>query len=84
MAERLTFRLPDELGHALRTAAVRTRCKMSEIVRLALRDYLGPSGVKPVRPADQVRHLLGSLQSGSPDLGPRGRDDVLESIRRGG
>jgi len=46
MGERLTIRLPAELGRALRAAAARTHRKNSEIVRLALVEYLGLSGTK--------------------------------------
>jgi len=84
MNEQLTVRLPAELGRALRAAAAKTRRKSSEIVRLALRDYLGLKGADAGRPADRVRSLLGSLESGTPDLAARHRDYLLESIRRGG
>ena len=84
MDEQLTVRLPEDLGRALRAAAQRTHRKSSEIVRLALRDYLGMAGAGPGRPADRVGGLLGSLESNVPDLAARQRDYVLESIRRGG
>jgi hypothetical protein len=84
MGEQLTVRLPEDLGRALRAAAKRTHRKSSEIVRLALRDYLGLGGAGAGRPADRVSALLGSLESGVPDLATRQRDDLLESIRRGG
>ena len=84
MEDQLTVRLPAEIGRALRAAAARTHRKSSEIVRLALRDYLGLGGAGPGRPADRVRGLVGSLESGTPDLASRSRDYLLESIRRGG
>jgi len=84
MDEQLTVRLPAELGRALRTAAARSQRKSSEIVRLALRDYLGLAPVEAGRPADRVRGLLGSLESRTPGLATRQRDTLLESIRRGG
>ncbi len=84
MEEQLTVRLPEELGRALRAAAARTHRKSSEIVRLALRDYLGLSGAEAGRPADRVRGLLGALDSGTPELATRSREILLESIRRGG
>ena len=84
MEDQLTVRLPAEIGRALRAAAARTHRKSSEIVRLALRDYLGLDGAGPGRPADRVRGLVGSLESGTPDLASRSRDYLLESIRRGG
>ncbi len=84
MEEQLTVRLPEELGRALRAAAAKTQRKSSEIVRLALRDFLGLAGAEAGRPADRVRSLLGSLASKRPDLAARHRDYLLESIRRGG
>lgn len=84
MDQQLTVRLPEDLGRALRAAAARTQRKSAEIVRLALRDYLGLSGAGSGRPADRVRGLLGTLESQTPDLASRHRDYLLESIRRGG
>lgn len=84
MDEQLTVRLPAELSRALRQAAAQTQRKSSEIVRLALRNYLGLAGAEPGRAADRVRGLLGSLESGQPDLVARSRTYLLESIRRGG
>ena len=56
--------------------------KSSEIVRLALREYLGGfSGSRP-RPADRVRGLIGSLESGVPDLAEKHRAYIVESLRR--
>lgn len=84
MGDRLTVRLPEELGRALRAAPVRTHRNSSEIVRLALRDYLDLTGEAAVRPADRVRGLLGSLESGTPDLAACNLGDLLESSRPGG
>lgn len=84
MGDRLTVRLPEELASALRAAAARNHRKSSEIVRMALRDYLGLSGVEAGRPAHRVRGLISALESGTPVLATRSRDVLLESIRRGG
>ena len=55
----------------------------SEIVRLALRQFLNLSSGQQ-RPAHRVRELLGSLDSGIPDLAQRHREYVLESLEDGG
>ncbi|MBI3047204.1 MAG: hypothetical protein HYY76_02730 [Acidobacteria bacterium] len=34
-------------------------------------------------PAERVRHLIGSVASGRPDLAERHREYMLEAIRRG-
>ena len=83
MALQITVRLPDRLGKALERAKRRTRRKASEIVRMALGEYLRVEVHRGGRPADRVRGLIGSLSSGVPDLAERHREYVLESLRRG-
>jgi len=83
MAEQLTVRLPEELRRALRVASRRMQRKSSEIVRLALQEYLGAPAGRRSRPADRVRGLIGSLESRVPDLAERHRAYVLESLKRG-
>ncbi len=83
MHAQLTVRLPDDLSRALKAASRRMQRKSSEIVRLALREFLGaPPGAR-ARPADGVRSLIGSLESGVPDLAENHRAYVIESLRRG-
>ena len=82
MEEQLTVRLSRDLSEALKEASRRMQRKSSEIVRMALREYLRVEDADR-KPADRVRHLIGSLESGQPDLADRHRDYVLESIRRG-
>jgi len=84
MEERLTVRLPEELGRALRAAAARNRRGRSEIVRQALHEYLRLAGGQAWRPPDRARGLLGALESRIPELATRDRSLLLESIRRGG
>jgi len=79
----LTIRLPADLSRALRTAARRMQRKSSDIVRLALREFLGASAGAQRRHADRVRSLIGSLESGIPDLAEEPRVHILESLRRG-
>jgi len=83
MPTRLTVRLPDDLARDLRAAVRRMRRRSSDIVRLALREFLGGSRQLPGRPIDRVRGLIGSLGSGIPDLAARHRDYVLKSLTRG-
>ena len=82
MASQLTVRLPDDLDRALKAASRRMRRKSSEIVRMALEEFLGAQGARRGRPADRVRHLIGSLESGIPDLAERHRVYLLESMKR--
>ena len=83
MHDQVTIRLPDDLSRALKTASRRLQRKSSEIVRLALREYLGASSSSKTRPADRVRGLIGSLESGVPDLAEKHRAHIIESLRRG-
>jgi hypothetical protein len=83
MRDQLTVRLPRDLSLALRAASRRLQRKSSEIVRLALREYLGTATPRRMRPADRVRSLIGSLDSGLPDLAEKHRAYVIESLRRG-
>lgn len=76
----ITVRMSDELRGALDETARRMRRKPSEVVRLALEAYLQPPAPGD-SPASRVRHLLGSLDSGTPDLAERHREYVLESLR---
>lgn len=83
METQLTVRVPEELKEALETTAAKMNSKPSELVRLALRDFLAGAGASGVAPADRVRELLGSLESGVPDLAERHREYILESLRDG-
>lgn len=83
MDSQLTIRIPSELREALDRASRHTGLKSSELVRQALRSYLQTSLERQQPPAVRVRHLLGSLESGVPDLAERHREYVLESLSRG-
>ena len=83
MRGQLTVRLPEDLSQALKAAARRMQRKHSDVVRLALREYLGVSPGPKLRPADCVRSLIGSLESGVPDLAENHRAYIIESLRRG-
>jgi metal-responsive CopG/Arc/MetJ family transcriptional regulator len=83
MQDQLTVRIPRELRQALEAASHRLQRKHSEIVRLALREYLGLSRGTKLRPADRVRSLIGSLNSGVPDLAEKHRALIIEALRRG-
>jgi metal-responsive CopG/Arc/MetJ family transcriptional regulator len=77
----LTVRLPDELDQALAAVAERLQRKRGEVVRIALRRFLEID--VDGEPAERVRSLLGSLESGVPDLAENHRRYILESLRRG-
>lgn len=70
-------------GQALKAASRQMQRKSSEIVRFALREFLGAYPVSGGRPADRVQSLIGSLESGVPDLAAKHRAYIIESLRRG-
>jgi len=79
----LTIRMPANLATKLDKVARHTRRRRSEIVRLALEQFLSNADAKvDSRPIDLVRDLLGSTESGVPDLGQRHRDYLLKRLRR--
>jgi Arc/MetJ-type ribon-helix-helix transcriptional regulator len=82
MSSQLTVRLPDDLDRALKAAARRMQRRSSDVVRLALREFLGGARQLSGRPIDRVRGLIGSLESGVPDLAARHREYVLRSLNR--
>lgn len=84
MSDQLTVRLPADLLEALDVAARKAERKRSDIVRIALREFLEVSPSPEQPPSRRVRGLIGSLQSGVPDLAERHREYLLETLQRGG
>lgn len=82
MDAQLTLRLPSEMVEKLDSAARRLKRKRSDVVRLALDQFL-EAPPAPGRPADRVRDLLGKVESGIPDLGSRHREHLIARLTRG-
>ena len=80
VTEPLTLRLPAELAEKLDQSAKRLRRNRSDLVRLAIEQFLNvsPNG----KPIDRVRDLLGSVNSGIPDLGQNHREYLIERVKR--
>lgn len=83
MESQVTVRIPEDLKKALESASKKMNLKVSDVVRLALNDFLGAYDGPKSRPADRVRGLIGSLDSGVPDLAENHRAYILESLKRG-
>lgn len=83
MDAQLTVRIPTHLRDALDRASRNSGLKQSEIVRRALQQHLSVPHEKNKRPADRVRNLLGSLDSGIPDLSEEQRKYVIGSLTGG-
>ncbi len=82
MESQLTLRLPAALAGKLERSAKRLKRKRSDVVRLALDQFLDAEPAA-TRPIERVRDLLGSVQSGVPDLGQRHREHLTARLRRG-
>jgi hypothetical protein len=82
MKTQLTVRLPDDLDGEVTRQARRLRLKRSDIVRMALRQFFDHSGVAEEQtPYERVRQIVGSIESGIPDLGERHREHILKRLR---
>ena len=81
MDSQLTLRLPGPLAEKLDRAAKRHKRKRSDVVRQALEQFLDTD--PEMRPVERVRDLLGSIESGLPDLGQRHRDYLIRRLRSG-
>jgi len=85
MEAQLSIRLSGDLHDRLARIAKRLGRKRSDVARLAIQRFLDETerAARP-RPYDQIQDLLGSLDSGIPDLGSRHRDHLVAYLRRRG
>ncbi len=79
MEKQITLRLSADLEKRLTRAARLARRRRSEIVRLALEQYLNEQD--NVKPIDKVRDLIGKYQTGIPDLGSNHRKYLRQRIK---
>ncbi|MEK7765206.1 MAG: ribbon-helix-helix protein, CopG family [bacterium] len=86
MSTQLVVRVPDKLAKTLDDVARRTARKRSDVVRLAIQQYM--TAWSPPRKGirDRSRRFIGSLNSGIPDLAERHsefvRENLIELLRR--
>ena len=81
MERQLTVRISAALAEELEKAARRLGRKRSEIVRMALEQFLEAEHAE--RPIERVHDLLGRIETGIPDLGERHREYLIERLRHG-
>jgi len=80
MESQFTIRLPADLSRKVKEKAKRLRLKRSDIVRMALTEFLeGPDEDMPVY--DRVKHLVGSIKTGIPDLGLNHSKYFLQKLK---
>ena len=82
MEKQITLRLSSDLEKRLARQARLMRRRRSEIVRLALEQYLDTQ-TSNVKPIDKVRDLIGTVPTGISDLGENHRKYLIERIHRG-
>jgi hypothetical protein len=80
--DQLTVRFPRALSKALKERAARMQRKPSEVVRLAVAEFLRIEEQPAERPAERVSDLIGSLRSGVPDLAVHHREYLVKKLRR--
>jgi Arc/MetJ-type ribon-helix-helix transcriptional regulator len=84
MRHQVTVRMPERLLEKLDRRAALSRRKRSDVIRLAVERFLEePDSAPETRPIDKVRDLLGSYESGVPDLGQRHREYLIRRLQRG-
>lgn len=80
----LTIRVPDEQMSSIAHIARKMGLKKSDVTRMAIKKFIEEYGEETTeRPFAKVRHLLGVVESGLPDLGQRHREHLIEKIREG-
>jgi len=80
----LTVRIPDDYSEKLDKVTKKMGLKRSDIIRLALKQFLEESyGNDHRTPFQKVSHFLGIVESGTKDLGQRHREHLIQKIRRG-
>ncbi len=79
----LTVRMPDEYEEKIALLAKRMGLKRSDIVRMALKQFVEENLETDQRtPFQRIGHLLGTAESGVKDLGQRHRDYLMKKIRK--
>jgi metal-responsive CopG/Arc/MetJ family transcriptional regulator len=82
-SQQVVVRIPPELAAELDRHVAETHRKRSEVLRDALRAYLGRAARSARTHAESVSHLIGALETRRPALAENSRRYVLESLRRG-
>jgi hypothetical protein len=81
MEDQLTIRLPRELNKMLKERSAAMQRKPSEVVRMAVVEFLQVPSITDEPPAERVRDLIGSLRSGVPDLAIKHREHIFKKLR---
>jgi predicted transcriptional regulator len=82
MESQLTVRLPATLQRKLARYAKNLRLKRSDVIRLALEEFLIDVEEDRQKPYVQVKRLLGGMESGILDLGTEHRKHLIKRFKR--
>lgn len=83
MQSQLTVRLPEDLDKGVADLAKRMHLKRADIIRMALQKFLESVSIaEDAGPFEKVHTLIGSIQSGIPDLGESHRKHLLNKFRK--
>jgi hypothetical protein len=84
MGMQLTVRVPNEYGEKISVLAEMMGLKKSDIARLAMKQFIDEN-LNSTRtiPFQKVKHLLGTAESGTKDLGQRHRHYLSKKFRKG-
>lgn len=83
MGSQIAVRIPDELDKEISSLAKRMHLKRSDIVRLALKEFIEDIHKKEeTGPYEKVKYLVGSISSGIPDLGEKHREYLLKRFKK--
>ena len=83
MQSQITVRIDEEVNERIDNIAKRLRRKRSDLVRIALEKFLSEiEGVEETKPYDQVKELIGSLSSGTSNLGEAHREYLVKKFKK--
>jgi len=80
----LTIRMPDDQMSRIEHIAKKLGLKKSDVTRMAIKKFIQEYDDGTAKPFTKVKHLLGVVESGVPDLGHRHRQHLLKKIKGDG
>ena len=78
----LTIRMPEKQMAMIEYIAKEMELKKSDVTRIALKKFIEEYNDSTEKPFTKVKHLLGIVESGMPDLGQRHRDYLIKKIKK--
>jgi len=78
----LTIRMLEEQMTMIEYIAKKMELKKSDVTRIALKKFIEEYNDSTEKPFTKVKHLLGIVESGIPDLGQRHRDYLIKKIKK--